>query len=63
MHGSSITPQPLDRRNFQKRMLGYGILNRLEERETGGAHKAPYLYCFDRDRYQAALREERLLIG
>jgi 8-oxo-dGTP diphosphatase len=35
---------PLDRRNFQKRMLDLGFVERLPERKTGGAHRAPYLY-------------------
>ena len=37
---------PLDRRNFQKRMLERGGIERLSERRTGGAHRAPYLYRF-----------------
>jgi ADP-ribose pyrophosphatase YjhB (NUDIX family) len=37
---------PLDRRNFQKRMLDLGFVERLPERKTGGAHRAPYLYRF-----------------
>jgi 8-oxo-dGTP diphosphatase len=42
----AILGTPLDRRNFQKRMLDRGGLERLEERRTGGAHRAPYLYRF-----------------
>jgi 8-oxo-dGTP diphosphatase len=38
---------PLDRRNFQKRMLDLGFVERLPERKTGGAHRAPYLYRFN----------------
>ena len=38
-------------------MLGYGILDRLEERRMGGAHKAPYLYKFNLEQYQKALKE------
>ncbi|GAB3543880.1 NUDIX hydrolase [Spirosoma fluminis] len=59
----TILGQSLDRRNFQKRMLGYGVLKRLDERKTGGAHKAPYLYEFDKENYQKALEEERLYVG
>ncbi len=47
----------LDRRNFQRRILGFGILERLEERRSGGAHKAPYFYRFDPHHYHQALRE------
>jgi len=53
----TILGKMLDRRNFQRKILGYGILKRWEERRKGGAHKAPYLYSFDPDRYQQALRE------
>jgi 8-oxo-dGTP diphosphatase len=53
----TILDKKLDRRNFQRRMLGFGILNRLEATRKGGAHKAPYLYSFDLEKYQAALKE------
>ncbi|GAB4021676.1 NUDIX hydrolase [Spirosoma koreense] len=59
----TILGQSLDRRNFQKRMLGYGILERLDERKTGGAHKAPYLYRFDKEKYEKALADESLFVG
>lgn len=59
----TILGQALDRRNFQKRMLSYGILERLEERKTGGAHKAPYLYRFNRENYEKVLAEETLFVG
>lgn len=36
----------LDRRNFQKWVLDLGFVERLGERKTGGAHRAPYLYRF-----------------
>ncbi len=53
----TLLDKPLDRRNFQRRMLSYGILRRTEERRTGGAHKAPYLYEFDEKKYREALAE------
>ncbi|MCR8560736.1 NUDIX domain-containing protein [Mucilaginibacter sp. BJC16-A38] len=53
----TILDKKLDRRNFQRRMLGFGILNRSEKPRKGGAHKAPYLYSFDLENYQAALTE------
>jgi ADP-ribose pyrophosphatase YjhB (NUDIX family) len=42
----AILGRPLDRRNFQKRMLERGGIERLDERRTGGPHRAPYLYRF-----------------
>jgi 8-oxo-dGTP diphosphatase len=52
----TILGKALDRRNFQKKMLALGILERLKERKMGGAHKAPYLYKFNKARYDKALR-------
>jgi len=42
----TILGKSLLRANFQRKMLGLGILERLEKKWGGGAHKAPYLYRF-----------------
>ncbi len=52
----TILGTSLDRRNFQRRILSYKILQRLPQKRTGGAYKAPYLYRFDHDTYQQALQ-------
>lgn len=52
----TILDQKLDRRNFQRKMFSYGILRNLDEKRTGVAHKAPYLYSFDLRLYQKALK-------
>jgi len=53
----TILGKTLDRRNFQKKMLALGILERLKERKEGGAHKAPFLYRFDSKKYKKAMKE------
>jgi ADP-ribose pyrophosphatase YjhB (NUDIX family) len=53
----TILNQKLDRRNFQRKLLSFGILNRLTETKKGGAHKAAYLYTFNEKKYQKALKE------
>lgn len=53
----TILDKPLDRRNFQRRILGYGIVKKLPEQRKGVAHKAPFLYSFDKQRYHKALKE------
>lgn len=53
----TILDKRLDRRNFQKKMLSLGILERLKERKTGGAHKAPFLYRFDKKKYERAMKQ------
>jgi 8-oxo-dGTP diphosphatase len=46
-----VLQRPLDRGNFQKKMLKLGFLDRQEKQRSGGAHKAPYLYTFNLKRY------------
>ncbi|HSC37693.1 MAG TPA: NUDIX domain-containing protein, partial [Chitinophagaceae bacterium] len=53
----TILGKKLDRRNFQRRMLGYQVLRRLKDTRRGVAHKAPYLYSFDLKKYHKALKE------
>jgi len=53
----AILNKKLDRRNFQRKMLGFEILNKLNETRKGGAHKAPFLYTFNDKKYQKALKE------
>lgn len=53
----TILAKKLDRRNFQRKILGYGILKRLNETKKGVAHKAPYLYSFLLKKYNEALTE------
>jgi 8-oxo-dGTP diphosphatase len=53
----TVLGKKLDRRNFQRKILSYGILNRLKEVKKGVAHKAPYLYSFNLRKYQQALKE------
>jgi 8-oxo-dGTP diphosphatase len=42
----AVLGRKLDRRNFQKRMLERGGIERLVERRKGGAHRPAYLYRF-----------------
>lgn len=53
----TILGKKIDRRNFQKKILGLDILDRLKELKRGGAHKSPFLYRFNKKKYQAALKQ------
>ncbi|HDR52748.1 MAG TPA: NUDIX hydrolase [Mariniphaga anaerophila] len=53
----TLLGKKLDRRNFQRKILSYKILNKLDERKQGGAYKAPYLYEFNLENYNKALKE------
>ena len=51
----TILGKNLDRRNFQRKMLSFNILNKLETRKKGGAYKSPFLYEFNLENYKKAL--------
>lgn len=51
----TILSKKLDRANFQRKILSYGILDKKEKHYSGGAHKAPYLYSFNKESYFKAL--------
>ena len=53
----SVLGEPHDRRNFRKKILSMEILERLDETQQGGAHRAPRLYRFDRKRYKKRMEE------
>jgi hypothetical protein len=42
----TILGQKLHRSGFQRKILGLDLLERIEKKYSGGAHKAPYLYRF-----------------
>jgi ADP-ribose pyrophosphatase YjhB (NUDIX family) len=52
-----ILGKKLDRGNFQKKILSLDILDRLEKHNTGGAHKAPFLYKFVVKKYLDRLNQ------
>ncbi len=49
--------KPLERSNFQRKMLKLGIFIRHEKQLTGAANKAPYLYSFDKEKYDSLLKQ------
>ena len=53
----TILGTSLDRRNFQKKMLALDVLEKLSERKTGGAHKSPFLYKFNKKKYERAVKK------
>ncbi len=52
----TILNRKLDRRNFQRKILGTKILKKLNETKTGVPHKAPRYYRFDQKNYKKALQ-------
>jgi len=47
----AIYEAPLDKRNFTKKMLSLGILNKLNEKEKASSRKGAFYYVFDSQKY------------
>lgn len=52
----TILDRKLDRRNFLRKITNIGILNKLDEKKSNVAHKAPNLYTFDTVKYNEVLK-------
>ncbi|MCP4977824.1 MAG: NUDIX hydrolase [Maribacter sp.] len=53
----AILKKPLERSNFQRKMLKLGFFIRHEKQLTGAANKAPYLYSFDEMKYNELIEK------
>jgi len=45
----AINEGPIDKRNFTRKVLSLGILNKLEEKEKESSRKGAFYYVFDRN--------------
>lgn len=52
-----ILDQPLDKRNFRKKILGMEILEELDESETDVGHRAARLYRFNKEKYDRRVQQ------
>lgn len=53
----AIYQQEFDKRNFRKKILSFGVLNKLEVKDTSGSKKGAFLYTFDREKYEELLEK------
>ena len=52
----TVLGRSLDDRNFSKRLISAGILVKLNEKRQIGAHRSPFLYKFDKEKYDEGLK-------
>lgn len=57
----TILEKKLDDRNFSKKLLATGIIMKLNERRHIGPHRSPYLYMFNKVKYDEALNNGMVL--
>jgi 8-oxo-dGTP diphosphatase len=53
----TLLGKKLDVSNFPKKLIALGLLNKLAEKRSIGAHRSPHLYSFNKTRYNQALKE------
>ncbi|MCX6218102.1 NUDIX domain-containing protein [Spirosoma sp.] len=53
----TILGKELDPRNFSKKLLTLGLIKKLDEQRSIGPHRSPYLYQFEKEAYDFALRQ------
>jgi ADP-ribose pyrophosphatase YjhB (NUDIX family) len=57
----TILDKTLDSRNFSKKLIATGIVIKLNETRSIGAHRSPFLYKFDKNRYNEGLKNGLML--
>ena len=48
----AIFQKKMDIRNFRKKVLSFGVLKKLDEKDKSSSKKGAYLYKFDYHRYR-----------
>lgn len=48
----AILQRKIDKRNFRKKMLSYGLLKKLKEKQEGVSHRSAAFFKFNKSRYQ-----------
>ena len=48
----AVLETTLDKRNFRKKVLSFGLLTPLKETQMMGRHRPAQLFCFDADKYE-----------
>ena len=57
----TILQKKLDDRNFAKKLLASGIITKLNERRYIGPHRSPFIYVFNKEKYDDALKNGIIL--
>lgn len=53
----TVLQTTLDRRNFRKKMLSFGLLVDENELASGAPHRAPKIYSFNKEKYEKLSKE------
>jgi len=57
----TILEKKLDDRNFAKKLMATGIVTKLSEKRNIGPHRSPFLYMFNKAKYDETLKNGMVL--
>lgn len=58
----TILDKKIDIRNFAKKLTNMGLIIKLDEQRNIGAHRSPYLYMFDKKRYDTIIKDGIVIV-
>jgi 8-oxo-dGTP diphosphatase len=58
----TILDKKIDIRNFTKKLINLGLIQKLNERRNIGAHRSPFLYKFDKEKYDSIVKEGNMIL-
>jgi len=58
----TILNKSIDIRNFQKKMAALDLIIKLDEQKEVGGHRRPYLYTFNKERYDQMIRDGEVVL-
>jgi len=59
----TVLDRKMDNRNFTKKLTSLGLIEKLDEKKSIGAHRSPFLYRFNNTRYhELAMKGEIIVI-
>ena len=53
----TLLGKKLDISNFPKKLISLGLIKKLDEKRSIGAHRSPHLYRFEKEKYDQALKD------
>jgi 8-oxo-dGTP diphosphatase len=58
----TILDKTIDIRNFAKKLTSMGLIIKLNEKQKLGLRRPPYLYTFDKERYNQLINNEEVIV-
>ncbi|MCB9504086.1 MAG: NUDIX hydrolase [Deferribacteres bacterium] len=58
----TILERKIDSRNFSKKLINLGLIIKLDEQKKIGAHRSPFLYIFNKKRYDQIIEDNEIIV-